>query len=120
MPPRQDEELRELRGELNELSRLVAEGFATNSALEQNRQRVMDKLVKTVLDGNGGNSLLTENALLKREVRDLREAFEQHKQKQAARALEDRKGSWAVIVAVISGVCGLLAAAIQFLLGAMK
>jgi hypothetical protein len=97
------EDIRDLRIQVNKLSVTVAGGLEQFKVIAQQQQKLLDKLTRVVLDGNGGDSLLTEIALIKENVDRIVKVSTE-------REAINLKGVWAMRVAVLTSLAAALVA----------
>lgn len=117
------DDIRDLRNQVNSLSTTVAGGLEQYKVIATQQQKLLDKLTRIVLDGNGNDSLLTEVAVIKEQLKRGVKTFTEIKLKQDAikkkmdeKHSEEVKGKWKLIIAVATGIFGIGSAIVLALL----
>lgn len=117
------EDIRDLRKQILDLSITVAGGLEQFNQIAKQQQKLLDKLTKVTLDGNGSDSLLTEVAVIKERLERGAKTFAEIKTKQNKieakvnkKSSEETKGKWQLRIAIATGILGLATAAAVALL----
>lgn len=105
----------------NNLKLMVSSGMAEGATVNDQHEKLLEKLTRAVLDGgNGSDSLLTKTRLseedrksLWEELRRLQKINELRAEDEKESKKESRSHQIALVVAVIGGLCGIVAAAIM-------
>ena len=111
------DDIRDLRNQVFELSNTVAGGLENFRTIAQHHQKLLDKLTKITLDGNGGDSLLTEVKVIKDQLTHgvksfsiINERIDKLEKKINEKTIAETTGKWKVIAALITGLLALGAA----------